>query len=571
MAATHQLREQLQHRIREEREREEGLTDEQLAAQLRSGDLDRVRAALIYFTRPEVLPARLAHDLREVERCAGSAAPGRKVQLLGWLTRLAIDLGSAAPAWGRLRDLSPAALDELSARVVEAVEAFAGREPDVGETLLARLRAEAAARARAEGVAGEAAVADVVEDAVGGSPAEHARRTLRAVQRSALRAAGAAFQEGTVETVFGNDYAEFLPHVVWLGGAFATTNPVLVKLAWDLDPGLWSGRVDEVVRARPDAGKGLDDTADSTVDGLTAEVTVAVAERSCKELRPIFLSTGGAHGYVSVQVDPTAHGDPSRMVVAARAIHGELARRLEGVPNAVVKVPATAAGLEAARELTARGIGVTATLTFSLFQALPFGRVLAAGQAPVSCIAIMNGRLAFPVRDELVGMGIPGGAQAARWAGVEVARKACRRLYAQEAEGGMGVDPARVKVMIASLRVYDEWVPDLTELWGVPLVTLFPNVRRAYDGAPRPAPAPALSAPTPARELEVLLRSEIFRQAWWTEADGGRGRPERALSLDPADGEAVARWAPVGETLAQFIGTFEEMRGMVRARLEAAR
>jgi transaldolase len=235
----------------------------------------------------------------------------------------------------------------------------------------------------------------------------------------------------------------------------------------------------------------------------------------------------------------------------------------------VIKVPSTAAGLVAARELTSRGIGVTITLTFSLFQALPFAAVLAQGSALVSYIAIMNGRLAFPVRDELKRGSIPRGVEAARWAGVEVARKTCRRLYASIRDGGLGVDPVRVKVMVASLRIYGDWIPDVSELWGVPLVTIFPNVRRAYDATPRPPPALALSGPTPAEELDVLLKSEIFRQAWWTESDGSRGRPDRLLTLDPVDAPAVSRWAPVRETLDQFIGTFDEMRSMVRERMRA--
>jgi transaldolase len=568
MASPGSVQAQLRARVQAEREREESLSEGQLRELLRGDGLARARAALVYFTAPAALPARLGAALDEVERSAATSSPARKVELLRWLAGLAIDLGSAATAWGRLRPLPPEARGAQSARAAAALEALARREPGAHGAFLTRLREEEAARARAEGIADPAATAAFVEEAVGASAGEHVARALRDVQGSALRAAADAFHEGRIATVFGNDYAEFLPRVVWLGGAFATTNPVLVKLAWDIDPEHWNRQVDQVVRGGRSGAQGADAGA---VDALAADVTVGVVERNCRVLRPIFLATGGTHGYVSMQVDPTAHDDPARMAATARDLHGELERRLGGVPNAVIKLPSTAAGLVAARELTAQGIGVTITLTFSLFQAVPFARVLSAGEALVSYIAVMNGRLAFPVRDELGRAGVAGGAEAARWAGVEVARKACRLLYAPPGQGGVGADPDRVKVMIASLRIYGEWIPDLTELWGVPLVTIFPNVRRAYDLAPRPPPAPALSAATPPEALEVLLRSEIFRQAWWTEADGDRGRPARPLSLAPADAAAVAAWAPVGETLAQFIGTFDEMRTMVRARLSAAR
>jgi transaldolase len=268
-------------------------------------------------------------------------------------------------------------------------------------------------------------------------------------------------------------------------------------------------------------------------------------------------------------VNPRLHDDPARMADEATALHRELTRRLGGVPNVVFKLPSTAAGLEAAARLAAAGIGVTITLTFSVAQADAFARVLRTSRAPVSYIAIMNGRMAFPVRDELKAAGVPGGVEAARWAGVEVTRKACRRLYGPEGEGGLGVDPGRVKIMIASLRIYDDWLPDLSELWGVPLITIFPNVRRAYDSHPRPFAGNALAQSTPADAVQTMMKSEIFRQAWWMPGDPEAARPARPLSLDRRDSTALAQWAPMAQTLKQFIELYDQMGAMVRARIRA--
>ena len=575
MARTSPIEQELKARIRQEREREERLSEDVLWARVEGGDQAGVRAALVYFTDPTLVSALHARILERVERSAVGAESLQKVNLLRLLTYLAIDLGSAVPAWGRLRGLPREALELMIARTLRTLEALEQREAAAQRHLLVDLRAEAAGRAKAEGISRDAELAASEEDLVGTSLCDHARRTIRAIRASGLRAAAAAFQEGRLTTVFGNDYAEFLPLVIWLGGAFATTNPVLVKLAWDIDPAYWNRHVDAVIGTRFSRQKLKEILVEGTgplaeaVDAVATLVTISVVERNCRLLRPVFLATEGAHGYVSVQVDPSAHDDPARMVAGALAIYQELERRLGGVPNAVIKVPSTAAGLVAARELTSKGIGVTVTLTFSLFQALPFAAALSNGNALVSFIAIMNGRLAFPVRDEMKRARVVGGEEAARWAGVEVARKTCRRLYSPEQDGGLSIDPQKVKVMIASLRIYGDWIPDVTELWGVPLITIFPNVRRAYDTVPRPSPTPTLSRSTPAEDLRVLLESEIFRQAWWTQADGALGRPERPLTLGDVDSAAVSRWAPVHETLAQFIGIFDEMREMVKARMTA--
>ena len=181
--------------------------------------------------------------------------------------------------------------------------------------------------------------------------------------------------------------------------------------------------------------------------------------------------------------------------------------------------------------------------------------------------------MAFPVRDELKAMGTPGGERAARWAGVEVARKACSCIYDSPAEGGLGVDPARVKVMIASLRIYDDWIPDISELWGIPLITIFPNVRRTYDSHPRNYEGITLSRSTPTEEMHVLFESEIFRQAWWLPGDAEECKPQRVLSLAPDDAAALADWPPVAQTLGQFIDLYRQMGAMVvdRMRVLAAR
>ncbi len=78
-------------------------------------------------------------------------------------------------------------------------------------------------------------------------------------------------------------------------------------------------------------------------------------------LRPIYDRTGGAHGYVSLEVDPALAYDTSHTFEEARRLF-----RLLDRPNVMVKVPATPEGIPAIRRLTGEGVNVHATLIFSL-------------------------------------------------------------------------------------------------------------------------------------------------------------------------------------------------------------
>jgi transaldolase len=569
------LEQQIRQRVHHEREQEERLPAEALWARIQSGNDAGARGTLLFFTEPSALSTRLSETLLRLTREMPGADSRQKVLFLRFLTFLAIDLATAVPEWVMRKSLPKSALAQMAESALLTLGTLGAQEPEAQQELLAALRADAVGRLRAEGLPDGPELAACAQELAGSSLGAYAQRIIDEASRSNLRAAAAAHQEGGVATVLGNDYAEFLRHVIWLGGSFVTTNPVLIKLAWDIDPPYWDAHVASVILSRfsrPQLGAllaGGGAALTEAIETINTSVTISVVERNCRMLRPIFLVTEGAQGYVSLQVNPTAHDDPRKMAEDAARIYEELERRLGGVPNVVIKVPSTAAGVRAAEKLTQRGIGVTITLTFSLFQSLPFARVLDAGHALVSYIALMNGRLAFPVRDEMAREKVAGGVEAARWAGVEVARKAQERLYAPKSRGGLGIDPGKVKIMIASLRIYGDWIPDISELWGVPLITIFPNVRRAYDARQRPLVPEAVSGKTPEDELRILLKSEIFRQAWWTESDGELGRPDRPLSLDDADNAAVVKWAPVHETLTQFIGTYREMSDRVKTRMAA--
>jgi transaldolase len=78
-------------------------------------------------------------------------------------------------------------------------------------------------------------------------------------------------------------------------------------------------------------------------------------------LRPVYDSTSGVDGRVSIEVDPRLAHDSDKTIAEARALWWLVDR-----PNMFVKIPATVEGLPAITQATAEGISVNVTLIFSL-------------------------------------------------------------------------------------------------------------------------------------------------------------------------------------------------------------
>ncbi len=83
--------------------------------------------------------------------------------------------------------------------------------------------------------------------------------------------------------------------------------------------------------------------------------------RAADTLRPIYDRTGGADGFVSLELPPPLSHDTRRSIETAR----EYWRRVDR-PNLMVKVPATPEGVPAIEELIAAGVNVNVTLIFAL-------------------------------------------------------------------------------------------------------------------------------------------------------------------------------------------------------------
>ncbi|MBS4020689.1 MAG: transaldolase [Dechloromonas sp.] len=81
---------------------------------------------------------------------------------------------------------------------------------------------------------------------------------------------------------------------------------------------------------------------------------------ACDLFLPLYEQSGGNAGFVSFEVSPTLAADTAGTLAAARRLWAEIGR-----PNAMIKIPATPAGLGAITAAIADGINVNVTLIFS--------------------------------------------------------------------------------------------------------------------------------------------------------------------------------------------------------------
>ncbi|MCX8145180.1 MAG: transaldolase [Azovibrio sp.] len=85
--------------------------------------------------------------------------------------------------------------------------------------------------------------------------------------------------------------------------------------------------------------------------------------RACDILRPLYDASNGDKGYVSFEVSPSLAHDAAGTLAAAQRLWHEIDR-----PNAMIKIPATQAGIEAVASAIAAGINVNVTLIFGPHQ-----------------------------------------------------------------------------------------------------------------------------------------------------------------------------------------------------------
>jgi len=101
--------------------------------------------------------------------------------------------------------------------------------------------------------------------------------------------------------------------------------------------------------------------AGHSVETIYETLVLDDIRRAADILRPVYEATQGGDGFVSLEVSPKLARDTDGTVAEARRLFAALGR-----PNVMIKVPATAEGISAVRQLISEGINVNVTLMFSL-------------------------------------------------------------------------------------------------------------------------------------------------------------------------------------------------------------
>lgn len=139
-----------------------------------------------------------------------------------------------------------------------------------------------------------------------------------------------------------------------------TSNPTIFEKAIK-----GSSAYDATIRAQTPAA-----SAEEIFEALAVEDL----KRAATLFLPVFETTGGADGWVSLEVSPLLARDAQSTLAEAKRLHARV-----GMPNLFVKIPGTAESLPAIEEAIFAGIPVNVTLLFSVEQYLAAAEAWARG------------------------------------------------------------------------------------------------------------------------------------------------------------------------------------------------
>ena len=336
----------------------------------------------------------------------------------------------------------------------------------------------------------------------------------------------------TTQTDIWNDSCslEELRYAIEHGAVGATSNPTIVGevLAKELD--LWKGRILELARTN----------ATWTEDEVTWRLIEEMAVKASELLLPVFEREHGRKGRLSIQTSPKFYRDPERLV--------EQALRFDGLaPNMQVKIPATQAGIAAIEEVTAAGVNVNATVSFTVPQALAVAEAVerglerraASGQdvdSMTPVCTIMAGRLDDWLEVAAAKDGVLLTPGYVNWAGIACVKRA-HRIYSERGY--------RTRVLAAAYRHHGHW----SELIGGDIVLTIPPKWQRLINASSIEVVPRFDDPVPAEAIEALTELPEFRRAY--EPDG--------LSVGEFD-----EFGATVRTLRQFTASYQELVATVR-------
>jgi transaldolase len=323
-----------------------------------------------------------------------------------------------------------------------------------------------------------------------------------------------------------------LAEAVALGATGGTSNPVIVA---------------QTARARPELclpvlERLLVDHPAAIEDELAWRMIHQLGRASALQLLPVFEATRGVKGYLSMQVNPKFHPDTHRMVEQGL----ELAAL---APNIAIKVPTTAAGVLAMEELTARGVRINATVSFTVSQVLAVSAALERGLRRARSaghdtgrilpyITLMIGRVDDHLKRVAEARGIPVSPGLLDQAGIAVFKRAWQLLRADGRPGTL---------LAAAYRHEGHWA----QIIGQEVLQTIPYAWwKKFDASARPLTRTLDQPVDPAVIEELRAKFPDFVRAY--EPDG----------LAPGD---FASYGATVHTLHQFLEGYADLLAFVRS------
>lgn len=342
-----------------------------------------------------------------------------------------------------------------------------------------------------------------------------------------------AMMASSTPTDFWNDSCSFseLEYAIGHGAVGATTNPVIVGNVLKKEMHLWKDTIRTLIHENPEA----------SYEDIAWLLNERMAVEAGKLLLPVFHSTGGKKGRISIQTNAKYYRSWEKM--SEQAIHfNSLCENIQ------VKIPATKAGIRAIEEATVAGVSVNATVSFTVSQALAVAQAVERGlerriangedisqMSPVC--TIMVGRLDDWVKISGEKAGIVTTPGYIDWAGVA----AFKRAYALFTERGY-----RTRLLSAAYRNHLHW----SQLIGGEVSMTIPFEWQVKFNASGIPVEDTLDNPVdPVIIEELSSKYPEFVKGY--EPDG--------LSVDEFDG-----YGAVVRTLRSFINGYEQMLAMVR-------
>jgi transaldolase len=334
-------------------------------------------------------------------------------------------------------------------------------------------------------------------------------------------------------TDFWNDSCGLkeLGHAVQEGAVGSTSNPVIVSTVIQQEQSTWSKVLAEIIQKN----------SEDTEDDLAWKLVTEIGKQAAALLEPVYQKTSGLKGYLSIQTNPKFYRNTQKMVAQAQ----ELAKI---APNIAIKVPAVESGIRAMEELTADGIRVNATVSYSVAQAIACAEAFERGLDRAQkggvdttkfspYVTLMVGRLDDQLRKVAEKNIVKVDPEFLHWAGIATFKKAYKIFQERN---------YRSTLLSAAYRNHLQW----SELVGAKAVLTMPYAWWTQFNS--------MSIEVSSR-IEVPVETKIVDTLYETFVDFRKAYDEKGMSIS----EFVSYPASV-DTLRQFLGGYEKLLGVVR-------